>query len=214
MKHGFFTVLTLFSLLVYSQKSFVYADFDHDGKKDKLYVLDCEQGFRLCYTLTSQKNKTISSFLFNECESTSVELKNSIVVVSNYDIEHFYYHYKFEYISELKQFRLIGIDVKRVGNYPLDGPGTSSYNLLTGIYIAHWKQFNEQKNKFESLPIIKRKTPIKVWLLNDYGNDMLWELAQIDIATQPKCLRRNYRRQRFDTYLGRYYPEQKWVFEQ
>jgi hypothetical protein len=214
MKYAFFSILTLFSLQVFSQESIVYEDFDHDGKKDKLYVFDGEQGRRLCYTLTTQKNRTISSFLFNECEFTCVALKKNYVVVTNYDIEHFYYNYKFKFISKLKQFRLIGIDVVRIGNYKLDGPGTSSYNLLTGIYIAHWKHYNEQKNKFESLPIIKRKSPIKICMLNDYGSEMLWELAQIDITTQPECLRRNYRRQRFDTYFGRYYPEQKWVFEQ
>jgi hypothetical protein len=210
MKFTPFCLLFVFHL---SAQTIVRHDFDHDGKRDKVYVLQTNQGRRLCYQLTSNKNKTVSSFLFTECNSTSLTYKENKVVATNNGMRFFYY-YTFEYDIILKDFKLIRVDAERLGNCVHDASGKSKYDLMTGVYSAQWYHYDESKKQLIQLPIIKTRKPVKLWLLKNYGDDMIWKLAQVDIATQPSCLRKNYFREIGDSHFGHYYPEQKWVFEQ
>lgn len=204
--------LLLFTLQVTAQSTILYHDFDRDGKKDKFFVLQTNQGRRICYQLSTQRNKTVSSFLFTECHRTFLELKNKQVVVTN-DGMRFFYYYTFVYDSQLKEFKLIRADADRFGNCVHDASGESCYNLLTGIYTAHWNHYDDAKERLIHLPAIKKRKLVKLWLLKDYGDELLWELAQVDIETQPSCLRSGYSREIGDLNFGHYYPEQKWVFE-
>ena len=204
--------LLLFTLQLTAQSTVLKYDFDRDGKKDKFFVLQTNQGRRICYQLSTQGNKTVSSFLFTECHRTFLELKNKQVIVTN-DGMRFFYYYTFVYDSQLKEFKLIRADADRFGNCVHDASGESGYNLQTGIYTAHWNHYDEAKERLIHLPAIKKRKPVKLWLLKDYGDELLWELAQVDIETQPNCLRRNYYRHLGDSHFGLYYPEQKWIFE-
>lgn len=150
-------------------------DFDGDKKTDVFQIKD---GL-LVYALSSQGKKEVKSKGGSYADRTWLKLQKNVVVfhcqfmrASN--------TFKFRYDSKLKQFKLIGYDNEQFGNAANDGSGTSSYNLLTGDYIANWNIYDYKKEELVARPTIKKKLPVKVYLLKDFGDDMIDALYQVD----------------------------------
>lgn len=150
-------------------------DFDGDKKADVFQIKDG----KLSYALTSQGNKTITSKGGSYADQTYLELKGNVVI----------YHcvfmrasntFKFRYDTRLKAIRLIGYDNEQFGNAVNDGSGFSSYNLLTGDYKAQWNYFDQKKGELMAAPPVAKKYPAKVYLLKDFGDEVVDALYEVD----------------------------------
>lgn len=150
-------------------------DFDGDGKADVFQIRD---GY-LSYALTSQKGKEVRSKGAGYSDRTWLELSKNVVV---YQCQFNRGHntFKFRYDPKLGQFKLIGYDNEQYGNAANDGSGSSSYNLLTGSYIANWHYFDYEKEELKAKPEIRKKLPLKTYLFKDFGDEMIDQLYGID----------------------------------
>jgi hypothetical protein len=156
-------------------KQKIVFDFDGDKKADVFQIKDG----KLSYALTSQGNKTITSKGGSYADQTYLELKGNVVI----------YHcifmrasntFKFRYDARLKAIRLIGYDNEQFGNAVNDGAGLSSYNLLTGDYKAQWNYFDQKKGELIAAPPVSKKYPAKVYLVKDFGDEVVDALYQVD----------------------------------
>lgn len=150
-------------------------DFDGDKKAD---VFEIKNG-KLSCMLSAQGNKSVSSKGGSYADRTWLELKGNVVV----------YHcsfmrgantFKFRYDARLKAMRLIGYDNEQFGNAANDGSGSSSYNLLTGDYKANWNYYDAKKQELVPNPPVSKKYPSKVYLLKDFGDEVVDVLYQVD----------------------------------
>ena len=159
-----------------SQK--VSYDFDGDKKTD---VFQIKNGV-LAYALSSVGNKEVRSKGGSPADNTWLELSKNVVV----------YHcqfmrgtntFKFRYDPKIKQFKLIGYDNEQFGNALNDGSGRSSYNLLTGDYQANWFYYDEKKQDLMPKPAIKKKWPVKTYLLKDFGEETIDQLYEVELES-------------------------------
>jgi len=153
----------------------VVYDFDGDGKED---VFEIRKGY-LSYALTSQKGKEVRSKGAGYSDVTWLELVKNVVVYQC-QFNRGQNTFKFRYDPKLGQFKLIGYDNDQFGNATNDGSGSASYNLLTGNYIAQWFYFDDKKEELIGKPEIRKKLPIKTYLLKDFGDEMIDQLYDID----------------------------------
>jgi hypothetical protein len=170
-------VVLVFAIPAAAQEGKQKISFDFDGDK-KMDVFQIKDG-KLVYALTSQANKTVTSKGGSYADQTYLELKGNVIV----------YHcifmrasntFKFRYDAKLKAIRLIGYDNEQFGNALNDGSGLSSYNLLTGDYKAQWNYFDRKKGELMAYPPVSKKYPAKVYLLKDFGEEVVDALYQVD----------------------------------
>lgn len=177
MKVTFTLFLAVSLSLATAQESLQKVSFDFDGDK-KADVFEIKDG-KLSCALSSQGNKAVISKGGSYADRTWLELKGNVVI----------YHcsfmrggntFKFRYDPKLKAMRLIGYDNEQFGNAANDGSGSSSYNLLTGDYKANWNYYDDKKKALRAYPPVSTKYPAKVYLLKDFGDEVVDELYQVD----------------------------------
>lgn len=154
-------------------------DFDGDKKAD---VFQIKSG-HLSYTLSSQKGKETQSQGVSYSDRTWLELSKNVVVYQC-AFNRGQNTFKFRYDPKLKQFKLIGYDNEQFGNAANDGSGRSSYNLLTGDYVANWNYFDNEKEVLVARPEVRKKLPLKTYLLKDFGEAMIDQLYEIDMENE------------------------------
>jgi hypothetical protein len=163
------------------------ADLDGDGKADEIW-LDGDNG-KLLYQLSSQKKATKSTKVIDiaglnptlSIQKNVVQLKLQAMRGGS--------SYKFRYDKAGGDLRVIGYDSENFGPASNDGSGTSSYNLLTGDYIANWNHYDEKKEKLIALPTIKRKAAAKKYYLSGFSDEVMNEISGIDQKFLPAELR-------------------------
>lgn len=180
MKFFFTALLFSFSLNVFAQDTEsanqkVTFDFDGDQMTD---VVEIKDGL-LVYTLSSQNNKPVQSKGMSFADVHSLSLAKNVVVL-HCQFMRGENTFKFRYDSKIKAFKLIGYDNEQYGNATNDGSGSASYNLLTGDYVATWHYYDQKKEDLKTYPVINKKMSIKVYLLKDFGEEMIDEMYDID----------------------------------
>ena len=174
MKTIFLSVL-LFPILSFSQQS-VSLDLDNDGIIDKVNLINIEQGFKISYNLSSQKDKNFvtETVTIGGQMQTLIASKNILTLKMQYNrAENFY---KFRYDTKLLRVVMIGFDTKSYGNATNDGSGTSSLNLLTGTYEGKWKKFDTKTKKLNKKPTVFKKFTVKIYFLDDLSDSYLTTL--------------------------------------
>jgi len=188
MKILFIIITVCFSLHINAQNSISY-DFDKDGKMDKFEIKNKDSVFFISYLLTSEPKIThYSKSIGLNGINSMLQLQNNVVILTNSFMRSANY-FKFRYDLQLRKFKLIGYENEQFGNAVHNGAGLSSYNLLTGNYVANWSYYNERKNKLFSTPTIRKKIPTKVYIISQFGDEMIDELYDLDYKYLPKELR-------------------------
>ena len=165
----------LFSMLSFSQQS-VSLDLDNDGIDDQVNCMNIEQGFKISYNLSSQKDKnfvTETVTVGGQAQSLTAS-KNILILKMQYNRAENYY--KFRYSTKLGRVIMIGFDTKAYGNATNDGSGTSSLNLLTGDYQGKWKKFNAKTKTLVNKPVVVKKFTVKTYFLDDLSDMYLTTL--------------------------------------
>lgn len=164
------------SVSVYAQETKVTADLDGDSKPDKFWLA----GDQVQYQLSTQKNVTKSSKALDISSfNNSLSITKNVITLSMWAMR--YGHtLKFRYDKASGDFRIIGYDSENFGPANNDGSGTSSYNLLTGDYVANWNRWDEQKEKLIPEPTIRKKIPAKKYLLLKLDDKQLDEIYSVE----------------------------------
>ncbi len=188
MKLLFIIITVCISLHINAQNSISY-DFDNDGKMDKFEIVNRDSVFFISYLLTSKPKITQNSKSIGlNGMNSMLQLQKNVVILTNSFMRSANY-FKFRFDLKSKKFKLIGYENEQFGNAVHNGAGLSSYNLLNGNYIANWNYYNERKSKLVSIPTIRKKIPTKVYTINQFGDDMINELYDLDYKYLPKELR-------------------------
>ena len=188
MKILFIIITVCISINISAQNSISF-DFDNDGKKDKFEIVNKDSLFFISYLLTSEPklihfSKSISLNGMN----SMLQIQNNVVTLTNSFMRSVNY-FKFRYDLKSRKFKLIGYENEQFGNALHNGAGLSSYNLLTGKYVANWNYYNDRKNKLFSIPTIRKKIPTKIYTISQFGDDTINELYDLDYKYLPKELR-------------------------
>jgi hypothetical protein len=161
---------------VYAQETKVVADLDGDGKPDKFWI----NADKLQYQLSTQRNVTKSSKSLDiEGFNNSVSVSKNVVSLNLWAMRSGY-SLKFRYDKTKGDFRIIGYDSENFGPANNDGSGKSSYNLLTGDYVANWNRYNEVKEQLVPQPTIKKKIPAKKYYLLTFDDKAIDEIRSND----------------------------------
>jgi hypothetical protein len=188
MKILFIIITVCVSLTINGQNSISY-DFDKDGKTDKFEIINKDSVFFISYLLTSEpKIIHFSKSIGLTGMNSMLQLQNNVVTLTNSFMRSVNY-FKFRYDLQSRKFKLIGYENEQFGNAVHNGAGLSSYNLLTGKYVANWNYYNERKNKLFSTPTIRKKIPTKIYTISQFGDDVINELYDLDYKYLPKELR-------------------------
>lgn len=183
---------TLFFLLLTSKvlaQFDIAIDFDNDSIVDKATMINIESGYKLTFSLSSQNNKnhTTETITLGGQKNTLSVSKNILILSSQFMRGE--NKFKFRYDSALKEVRLIGYDTKNYGNATNDGSGNSSYNLNIGVYEASWNRFDKKLKKLVPYPKIRKKLPMKTYLLQDFNDKMIEELDKVSYDLLPSALK-------------------------
>lgn len=163
----------------------ITADLDGDGKQDKFWL----NKDKLQYQLSTQKNITKSSKPLDiEGLNNSLKVSKNVVAVSMWAMRSGT-EYKFRYDKVRGDFRVIGYDSENFGPATNDGSGKSSYNLLTGDYVANWHHFDMKQEKLIALPTITKKSPAKKYYLATFDEKTMNEISSIDDKFRPAVLK-------------------------
>ena len=188
MKTIFLFFIIILNSTAFSQLD-LKLDFENDNILDFVKITNSENGYNFSYSLSSQNNKQfITEKLTLGGEETTLSNKGNILII-HVQFMRGENILKYRFSTTLKQVQLIGFNNIQYGNATQDGSGTSSYNLLTGIYEANWNKFDYKKNRLISIPKIKSKLPAKTYLLNKLNDKMLEELEDVGYNLMPKNLR-------------------------
>jgi hypothetical protein len=188
MKKIYLVALTAFLSTALFGQSQVQIDFESDGKMDNATLKKTEEGYFLQYTLSSDGKKHTTPTITMGGDENSLSVKKNVLTISSQFMRGENY-FKFRYDNKLKKIILIGYDNTQYGNATNDGSGSSSYNLLTGNYVANWNSFGEKKNDLIALPPISKKLPIKIYPLDNFSDDTISELDAVGYKLLPAKLK-------------------------
>ncbi len=168
--------LVLSVAVSYAQETKVTADLDGDGKPDKFWI----NGDKVQYQLSTQKNVTKSSKPLDiEGLNNTLSVSKNVVSMSMWAMR-YGGSLKLRYDKIAGDFRVIGHDSENFGPANNDGSGKSSYNLLTGDYVANWNRWDEEKEKLIPQPTIKKKIPAKKYYLLKLDDKALEEISSVE----------------------------------
>jgi hypothetical protein len=188
MKKIYLVALTAFLSTTLFGQSEIQIDFETDGIMDNATIKKTEEGYFLQYTLSSDGKRHTTPTITMGGDENSLSVKKNVLTISSQFMRGENY-FKFRYDSKLKKIILIGYDNTQYGNATQDGSGSSSYNLLTGNYVANWNSFDEKKNKLIALPPISKKLPIKTYPLDKFSDDAISELDNVGYQLLPAKLK-------------------------
>lgn len=179
MKSTLLFFLLCLTTTIFGQNK-ITTDLDGDSKSDRFELITTDEGFKIGYALSTQGSKPLFSQVVTSAgDATNLSLsKNVIVLTISYMRAS--YTYKFRYDSKLKQIKLIGYDNEQFGNALNDGSGMSSYNLLTGAYVAQWNHYDEKKKVLVADPKISKKLPLKDYVLKNFSDKVIDELNSVE----------------------------------
>lgn len=169
-------ILLLASTNLYAQETKVTADLDGDGKPDKFWI----NADKLQYQLSTQKNVTKSSKPLDIGGlNNSLSVSKNVVEISMWAMRSGF-SLKFRYDKAKGDFRVIGYDSENFGPASNDGSGKSSYNLLTGDYVANWNHYDMEKEQLIPDPTIKKKLTSKKYYLRTIDDKAIDEIRSVD----------------------------------
>lgn len=156
-------------------------DFDHDLKKDTVYINSDNK--TLVFKLSSQKfNKIESQRIWKlNFGNTLVALKDGFEFWNDYGrsgfISTFVYNKKEKKMQLVKMKRT---DYEVSGTYSGENGGTSSVNLLTNKYTAHFRVVRNKK--VVELPVIQREMVFPKTYLQTFSDDINFDYEQKCVA--------------------------------
>lgn len=195
--------LSLVPITANCKSSSVKFDFDKDGVKDEIRLIEGSD-LKIEYKLSTHGGHTVRSKSITEYSDYSLRMENDNLLLLDNGMRYFYY-YTFAYNPRHRDLQLISTRGERSGNVHHDGEGAYTYNLISGLYTAQWNYYNMTIEKLIALPKIKKYFPVKYYSLQNFGDKMIDQLSQADNKTQPKCLRPNYKRRTIDMKVSSYY---------
>jgi len=188
-------VLTLFDPVAVPAQDTDYvnviiADLDRDKRDDTFRICPQNSGICLAYRLSSMDFSEMKSGTLESLgESSALKIRDGVVSLTNLFMRGSNV-FKFRYDSKTGDFLVIGYDNTQMGNAAGDGSGSSSYNLLTGVYKAQWYYWDEERRKLEPRPAISEKLEITPYKLQDFGESLIEEFYQLDFRLYETMLLR------------------------
>ncbi len=165
-------------------------DFDHDLKKDTVYI-NSDNKTLVC-KLSSQKfNKIESQRIWKlNFGNTLVALKDGFEFWNDYGRSGFIS--TFAYNKKEKKMQLVRMkrtDYEVSGTYSRENGGTSSVNLLTNKYTAHFRVVRNKK--VVELPVIQREMVFPKTYLQTFSDDINFDYEQKCVALYDHYLAKN-----------------------
>lgn len=179
MKSTLLFFMLCFTITAFGQTK-VTADLDGDTTPDRFEIITTDQGFKIGYALSTQGSKPLFSQVVTSAGDETKVSVNKNVVTLTIGYMRAIYTYKFRYDPKLKQIKVIGYDNEQFGNAANDGAGMSSYNLLTGGYVAQWNHYDEKKKVLVADPKISKKLPLKDYVLKNFSDKVIDELNSVE----------------------------------
>jgi hypothetical protein len=173
------SILFLFICINANAQTSVAIDFEGDGILDSAKIMEAKDGYKLLITLSSLGNKKIVSKVFMGGQENSLQVTKNVLRMHNQFMRG-ENAFVFRYDAKLKQVKIIGYDNTQYGNAANDGSGSSSYNLVTGVYVANWNHWNEKKNTLEAMPTVRKKLKAQNYFLVNFGDDMVDKFYKLD----------------------------------
>jgi hypothetical protein len=154
----------------------VSIDFDGDGKLDYARLLGDDEGMmRIEYALSSKGSKSMKSGLFMEGGfGSELSVDRNILQLGMQSVGSNSL-YKFRYSPKVGQVILIGYDYSYQGE---EGATSKSYNLLTGQFVGSYTE--RTGNRKPVTRKVNKTFPIKVYPLNTFSDDIIYEVAAIE----------------------------------
>ena len=135
-------------------------DFDQDGRPDVFAVIEKggdEEPWLAAWLSSRPAGQQFVSHGATDALTCCASLtrRGNVVTAASRGMRYFE-RYELRYNAQLRDFELIGFDTENFGPATNDGSGTTSYNLLTGQYVAALHTYRPATRRLTADPVLRQ----------------------------------------------------------